>query len=179
MHKKAAATTTTNETLQQWRIKRGLTEQQAAEAVGCTLEAWLKAELGAEAATPAPVVVSLPDPVPGVDIPAPVSAPITVEDMEQEARRRAVYGVLVPIYWQGDVIGTERRYSDALLMFLLKAERPEKYLPARTVRHDVSVKLVEKFRELPSLAEHELDQFIRELEGLRSDSPEVWSGDRG
>lgn len=42
-----------------------------------------------------------------------------------EGRRRALKGVEEPVFYQGDVCGYIRRYSDTLLMFLVKAHRPE------------------------------------------------------
>ena len=47
--------------------------------------------------------------------------------LEAEARHRAVEGVEQPHFHQGQVTGHVRKYSDSLLMFLLKAHRPEKY----------------------------------------------------
>jgi hypothetical protein len=60
--------------------------------------------------------------------------------LESEARRRAVDGIEEPVVYQGelsvklDTLGrrtihplTIRRYSDVLLIFLLKAQRPDKY----------------------------------------------------
>lgn len=44
-----------------------------------------------------------------------------------EAHRRAVTGVEEPIHYQGNVIGYVTRYSDTLLMMLLKAHDPERY----------------------------------------------------
>ena len=52
---------------------------------------------------------------------------IATEALELEARRRAEKGVLEPVFYQGKRVGAIRRYSDTLLMFLLKAHRPEKY----------------------------------------------------
>lgn len=52
---------------------------------------------------------------------------IATEALELEARRRAEKGVLEPIFYQGVKVGTVRRYSDSLLMFLLKAHRPAVY----------------------------------------------------
>ena len=47
---------------------------------------------------------------------------------EVEARRRAVEGVEEPVGWfQGTPGGTVRKYSDTLLIFLLKGARPHKY----------------------------------------------------
>ena len=50
-----------------------------------------------------------------------------IELLEWEARRRAMGEVQLPVYHDGEVVGHMPRYSDALLMFLLRAHRPEKY----------------------------------------------------
>jgi hypothetical protein len=50
--------------------------------------------------------------------------------MEEEARRRAVEGVVRPVFHDGKQVGTVRERSDVLLIFLLKANRPEKYRDA-------------------------------------------------
>lgn len=47
--------------------------------------------------------------------------------LEDEMRRRAIEGVEKGIYHQGVRIATERQYSDTMLIFALKARRPEKY----------------------------------------------------
>ena len=48
--------------------------------------------------------------------------------LEAEAHRRAVEGVEEPVGWyKGQAGGTVRRYSDVLLMFLLKGVLPERY----------------------------------------------------
>lgn len=48
--------------------------------------------------------------------------------LEEEARRRAVEGVEEPVGWyQGQPGGYVRRYSDTLLIFMLKGAKPEKY----------------------------------------------------
>lgn len=60
------------------------------------------------------------------------------DNLEAEARRRAVEGVPEPVYYQGDVVGTVQKYSDTLLIFLLKGTRPEKY--ADRVRVDQVVR---------------------------------------
>lgn len=43
----------------------------------------------------------------------------------EEGRRRALKGVEEPVFYQGSVCGHIQRYSDVLLMFLVKAHRPE------------------------------------------------------
>jgi hypothetical protein len=50
-----------------------------------------------------------------------------LDDLEFEARRRAYEGVQKPIFYQGVECGSITEYSDSLLMFILKAGRPEKY----------------------------------------------------
>lgn len=53
---------------------------------------------------------------------------VAIDALEEEARRRAVEGTLEPVGWyRGVQGGTVRRYSDTLLIVLLKAHRPEKY----------------------------------------------------
>ena len=50
------------------------------------------------------------------------------DTLEAEAIRRAVHGVEEPVGWHRGVAGgTVTRYSDTLLIFLLKGLRPEKY----------------------------------------------------
>ncbi len=51
-----------------------------------------------------------------------------IDVLEAEAHRRAVEGIEEPVGWyKGVAGGTVRRYSDVLLMFLLKGLRPEQY----------------------------------------------------
>lgn len=50
--------------------------------------------------------------------------------IEEEAFRRAVKGVEKPVYRAGEVVGHVADYSDTMLMFLLKARRPDRYGPA-------------------------------------------------
>lgn len=50
-----------------------------------------------------------------------------VDLMEKEARRRAVEGTDEPVFYKGGECGKIRKYSDTLLIFLLKAARPKKY----------------------------------------------------
>jgi transposase-like protein len=57
------------------------------------------------------------------------------DNMEREARRRAVEGTEEPVYQGGKKIGTIRKYSDTLLIFLMKAAMPSKYRE----RVDVSI----------------------------------------
>jgi len=47
--------------------------------------------------------------------------------LEDEARRRAHDGVDEPVFYQGEQCGVIRKYSDTLLIFLLKGAKPERY----------------------------------------------------
>jgi hypothetical protein len=51
----------------------------------------------------------------------------SVDLLEIEAQRRAVKGTDKAIWYQGKHVGTVKEYSDTLLIFLMKANRPEKY----------------------------------------------------
>jgi len=52
---------------------------------------------------------------------------LAIERMEAEADRRAVDGTDRPVFHQGKRSGEIREYSDTLLIFRLKARRPEVY----------------------------------------------------
>lgn len=52
---------------------------------------------------------------------------IATDALDAEARRRAIDGVESPRFHQGKITGSAKKYSDTLLMFLLRAHRPELY----------------------------------------------------
>lgn len=62
--------------------------------------------------------------------------------LEAEAVRRAARGTARPVFYRGNQVGSITEYSDALLMFLLKARRPETYRDQATVRHEGRVSTV-------------------------------------
>ena len=51
--------------------------------------------------------------------------------LESVAIERATKGVREPVYYQGEVCGHVTRYSDALLMQLLRGFNPQKYAVSR------------------------------------------------
>ncbi len=53
------------------------------------------------------------------------SLDLGIDALEDEANRRAREGTLEPVYYQGKEVGQIRKYSDILLIFLLKGRRPE------------------------------------------------------
>ena len=58
-----------------------------------------------------------------------------VDVLEAEARRRALKGVEKGVYHKGKEVAVERNYSDTLLIFLLKAHRPETYRETKRLEH--------------------------------------------
>jgi hypothetical protein len=61
--------------------------------------------------------------------------------LEQEAIRRACQGVEEPVFYQGVECGRVRKYSDTLLIFMLKANRPWRFRDNSSVEHHGEVKL--------------------------------------
>ena len=55
--------------------------------------------------------------------------------LDAEARRRAVTGIDKPVYYKGEVVGSITKYSDRLLMFLLRAHRPQVFRDGGKVKH--------------------------------------------
>jgi hypothetical protein len=53
------------------------------------------------------------------------SVEIATDLLLEEARRRAYDGVTEPVFFQGKECGYIKKYSDVLLMFLIKGRRPE------------------------------------------------------
>jgi len=49
------------------------------------------------------------------------------DDLEQAAYERAVIGWEEPVYHRGELVGQIRKFSDSLLLTLLKGAKPEKY----------------------------------------------------
>jgi len=88
---------------------------------------------------------------------------LATDDLEAEARRRAVTGVTRPVFYQGEVCGAIQEYSDTLLTQLLKANRPEKYRE----RYEVTGKVDHAHQhniDLTQLDDTELDVLEKLLE---------------
>jgi hypothetical protein len=62
------------------------------------------------------------------------SKAVAIELLEDEAFRRAYEGTEKPVYQRGVLVGGIQEYSDTLLIFLLKAHKPDKY--RETVRQE-------------------------------------------
>lgn len=52
---------------------------------------------------------------------------IGADNLEAEAQRRAVKGVEEPVFHGGKIVGTVTRYSDTLLIYMMKARDPERF----------------------------------------------------
>ena len=57
------------------------------------------------------------------------------ELLEEEALRRAKDGWEEPVWFQGAQVGTVRKFSDSLAMFLLKGSKPDKYRERQEHHH--------------------------------------------
>ena len=94
------------------------------------------------------------------------------ELLEAEARRRTAIGVDEPVFYQGQVVGHIRKYSDNLLMFLLKAHWPEKFrenvsIDQRVSGHDGGPVKTEHVFQPTQEAWDEVIRIRTELERLR------------
>jgi hypothetical protein len=88
----------------------------------------------------------------------------STERMEQEAWRRATQGVEKPVYYKGEQVGSIREHSDTLLIFMLKARKPETYRE----RVDVDAKVRQQLTLAPddltaNLLEHLTDDDLNRL----------------
>ncbi|GHF18089.1 hypothetical protein GCM10017044_10750 [Kordiimonas sediminis] len=75
--------------------------------------------------------------------------------LEDEAVRRSYEGVDKPVFRGSEIIGHVREYSDAMLMFLLKARRPETFRDSKkskTTELDLKGIRNELFRKFPASA---------------------------
>jgi hypothetical protein len=63
-----------------------------------------------------------------------------VPSVKVSARRRPVAGVEEPIFYRGKKCGAIQRYSDTLLIFLLKGEKPDKYRENMKIEHTGSIR---------------------------------------
>lgn len=87
----------------------------------------------------------------------------TTERMEREAIRRGMEGVDEPVWHRGEEVGAVRKYSDTLLIFMLKARRPEKYRDNVHVQHSGKIEITPE--SLKALTDDELDDLERRLAG--------------
>ena len=77
------------------------------------------------------------------------AAAIGVAALEDEARRRAYEGWDEPVWHKGEECGTVRKFSDTLLIVLLKAHMPEKYQERQKVEHSGGMSSEVKIYRIP------------------------------
>lgn len=72
------------------------------------------------------------------------------DQLEGEARRRAIEGVDEPVFYEGEQVATVKKYSDTLLIFLLKGRR--KAVFAERIDHDHKGNVTLTFADLARAA---------------------------
>ncbi len=58
-----------------------------------------------------------------------------VDGLEDEVARRAAEGVLEPVFHRGEIVAHVRKFSDTLLMFMLRGRRPKTFRDNSSVEH--------------------------------------------
>lgn len=79
---------------------------------------------------------------------------LATERLEEEARRRAVDGWVEPVFYKGERVGGIRKYSDTLLIFLLKGNNPEKF--RERVEHSGVVGMPERPEDYHRMTDEEI-----------------------
>jgi transposase len=85
-----------------------------------------------------------------------------IDSLEREAVRRALEGTDEPVYQGGKKVGSIRKYSDTLLIFLLKGNRPSKYRE----RVDVTFQARETAERLAAEIGVTADELLAEAERI-------------
>ena len=67
--------------------------------------------------------------------------------LEDEARRRAIDGWEEPVWHKGEMCGKIRKYSDTLLIVLLKAHHPDKYAERNKTEHSGSIDIAKAIED--------------------------------
>lgn len=72
---------------------------------------------------------------------------MATEMLEDESFRRAFHGMEKAVWYKGEVVGTERIYSDTLLMNRLQAEKPDKYQYRQKIDADITGDITFKWED--------------------------------
>ncbi len=67
--------------------------------------------------------------------------------LESTAWKRATEGTEKPVWYKGEQVGTELEYSDGLLMFLLKGNKPEKFKERTETEHSGKVVIEVEYQD--------------------------------
>lgn len=87
---------------------------------------------------------------------------IAVGLLEDEAWRRAREGWLEPVFYKGEKEGSVRKYSDTLLIFLLKAHYPERYNQPTKLAGSDGGPVQLKITGLEGLSDDDLNSLIQD-----------------
>ena len=88
------------------------------------------------------------------------------ENLEAEARRRAVEGVEKPVYQGKELVGTVRESSDTLLIFLLKGANPEKYKDRSHQEHSGRVQV--SARPFKDVSDDDLETMLQAAKAFKA-----------
>ncbi len=80
---------------------------------------------------------------------------IGTDGLEDEALRRAYEGTTRPVFYEGVECGRIREYSDTLMIFMLKARRPEKFKDRAQLSGDPNAPLQLGYVVIPGKAQGE------------------------
>ena len=100
--------------------------------------------------------------------------------LEQEARRRAIEGVTEPVWYRGQIVGEVQKYSDTLLIFLLKGAKPEKYAERKWYVEQTGpgggpIQVDASLSRVQALTEDERKKALDELRRLDAEAQKGWS----
>lgn len=88
---------------------------------------------------------------------------IAVDRLEAEAWRRAVDGVDEPVFQKGQQVGAIRRYSDQLMLTLLKAHNPDKFRDKVELIINVKPEQIVLLKRLGLSASEAWDRLMQEI----------------
>ncbi len=89
-----------------------------------------------------------------------------VEMLETEADRRGMHGTEKPVFYLGEVAGHIRQYSDTLLIFRLKALRPDVYRERAILPPAPPSDPVKDQAATPGLSDDAADTIRRKILGI-------------
>lgn len=93
------------------------------------------------------------------------------EGLEDEARRRGYEGWDEPVFYQGDLVDHVAKFSDTLLIFLLKGIFPEKYKDRQLTEHGGKININHDL-DLTKLSTGDLQKIRELLEKAKVDGPQ-------
>jgi hypothetical protein len=95
--------------------------------------------------------------------------------VDGEIRRRGVTGILKPVFYKGEKVGSIREYSDTLLIFLAKGMMPDKYAQfiKGDIEHSGTISRAIDFAELSDEQLDTLQKWTRAAVGSGSKTLEI------